>query len=121
MIKEKKKTQYKTNPMLEKEQWLVLYCKPNTDKNTAKQLERLAILVYCPTKTEVRQWSDRKKKIEVPVMPSMMLVCVSENDRNQVFQVATVLRYLFWEGKPAIVRQKEVEALKKPYRSLKIL
>ncbi|WP_445749688.1 UpxY family transcription antiterminator [Polaribacter sp.] len=112
MVEEKKKKLYETNAILEKEHWFVLYCKPNTEKSTAKKLERLGIHVYCPTKTEIRQWSDRKKKVEVPVLPSMMLVCVSEKDRNQVFQATTVIRYLFWEGKPAIVRHKEVEALK---------
>jgi hypothetical protein len=112
MIEEEKKTQHRSKTILEKENWLVLHCKPNVEKSTAKNLERLGFSVYCPTKTEVRQWSDRKKKVEVPVLPSMVLVFVSQNERNRVFQLSTVLRYLFYQGKPAVVRQKEVEILK---------
>jgi len=94
-------------------QWFVVYCKPNTEKKTAEQLTRIGLKVYCPLKTELRQWSDRKKKIQVPVLPSMILVKLNEKNRNQVFQVTTVNRFLFWLNKPATVREEEVNELKK--------
>ena len=67
---------------------------------------------YCPVKTEIRQWSDRKKKVKVPLLPSMILVNCAEAERNQVFSIPNVKGYLFWLGKPAIVTEKEVEALR---------
>ncbi len=67
---------------------------------------------YCPVKTDVKQWSDRKKKVEVPLLPSMILVNCKDTERNLVFNVPLVKQYLFWLGKPAIATQKEVDALK---------
>ena len=72
------------------------------------RLNDLGVEVYCPVKTEVRQWSDRKKKVIVPVLPSMVLVHLKETDRDQVFLVPGVLRYLFWLGKAAQVSSKEI-------------
>jgi transcription antitermination factor NusG len=92
-------------------QWFVIYCKPNTAKKTASQLNKAGIKVYCPTRIEVRQWSDRKKKVEVPVLPSMVFVFLTEKERNSVFQVSTVVRYLFWLKKPAVVKEEEIELL----------
>ena len=92
--------------------WYVVYCKTNTEKKTALHLNQIGVKAYCPTKTEVRYWSDRKKKVEVPVLPSMVLVNLKDNERNSVFQVSTVVRYLFWLKKPAIVFDKSIEALK---------
>ena len=39
-------------------------------------------------------------------------VQLKDIDRNSVFQIAGVVRYLFWLGKPAIIRPQEIEALK---------
>lgn len=96
-----------------KKQWYVVYCKPNTEKKTAERLAQCGIKVYCPLKTELRQWTDRKKKVQVPVLPSMVLVYLKDKERPQVFQVSTVVRFLFWLKKPAIVSAEEVVELKK--------
>ena len=82
-----------------------------------KKLKRnflsLGINAYCPTRSEIRFWSDRKKRIEVPVLPSMVLVNINDKDINKVFDCSSVIRYMFWLGKRAVVRQSEVEILKK--------
>ncbi len=93
--------------------WYVLYVKSQTEKKTATALERMGIEVYCPTKTEIRQWSDRKKKVKVPLFKSYVFVRLEEGERQQVFAVHSVVRYLFWLGKPAIVRDEELETIKK--------
>jgi transcriptional antiterminator RfaH len=64
-----------------------------------------------PTKIEVRQWSDRKKKILVPLLPSMVLVSLHENQANKVFDAPGVIRYMFEYGKRAIVSNEEVVAM----------
>lgn len=96
----------------EKKQWYVLRTKPRGEKKLAARLEKVGIACYCPTRTETRQWSDRKKKVDVPVLPSMILVYLTVEKRSMVFDHPGALRYLFWLGKPAVVRQEEVDALK---------
>lgn len=91
--------------------WYVLHTKPRNEKKVATHLEAMGITAYCPLRTEVRQWSDRKKQVSVPMLPSMVLVQLQEKDRAVVFQVPGAVRYLHWLGKPALVTQAEVEAL----------
>lgn len=92
--------------------WYVLHTKPRHEKKVEKELLDIGINAYCPTRTEYRVWSDRKKKIEKPVLSSMVLVRIGEKELNKVFYSKSVLRYMFWLGKRSIVRDFEVEILK---------
>ena len=91
--------------------WLVLYTKPNLELKVAKNINELGIKAYCPSYKEIKQYSDRKKKTERPLLPSYVLVYINEKDRGLVFRVSGVLRYVFWLGKPAEVRTEEIELL----------
>lgn len=91
--------------------WYVLHTKPRNEKKVASRLEDLGIEAYCPLRKEVRQWSDRKKTVEVPLLPSMILVNLEEKERHTVFMAPGAVSYMFWLGKPAVVTQEEVEAL----------
>lgn len=93
--------------------WYVVYTKPKWEKKVADKLKQLGIECYCPLITQVKQWSDRKKKIEVPLFNSYVFVQLADSERNSVFQVSGVVRYLFWLGKPAIVKDEEIEVIKK--------
>ena len=93
--------------------WYVLHTKPRNEKKVEQQLLSIGINAYCPKKTEIKFWSDRRKKIEVPVLPSMVLVKLKENDINRVFESPGVIRFMFWMGKRAVVRQSEIDILKK--------
>jgi transcription antitermination factor NusG len=97
--------------------WYVVYTKPKWEKKVADKLSQLGIETYCPLITQVKQWSDRKKKIEVPLFNSYVFVQLSDSERNSVFQVAGVVRYLFWLGKPAIVKDQEIEIIKKSLKA----
>lgn len=93
--------------------WYVVYTKPKWEKKIAVQLQNNGIECYCPVIVQMRQWSDRKKKVEVPLFNSYVFVRLNENDRNAVFDNVGVVRYLFWLGKPAIVRDDEINIIKK--------
>ena len=92
--------------------WHVLITKPKYELKVATRLSENGFEVCCPTRIEIRQWSDRKKKVTVPLLPSMILVNIAEKDRAKVFEVPGALRYLFWLGKAAIVPAEEVDLLK---------
>lgn len=92
--------------------WYVIYTKSKSEIKTAEFLEKMGIEVYCPVTQEIRQWSDRKKKITVPLFKSYVFVKLSEKERPVVFDAPGVVRYLFWLGKPAIVRQYEIDVIK---------
>jgi transcriptional antiterminator RfaH len=97
---------------LDSKKWFVIYTKPRTELKVSQRLSVLGIENYTPTRIEVRQWSDRKKKTLVPLLSSMVLVSIHEKEVNKVFEVAGVVRYLFENQKRAEVSNEEVLAMK---------
>lgn len=92
--------------------WYVVYTKPKWEKKVAEKLNEIGIECYCPLIIQIKQWTDRKKKIEVPLFNSYVFVQLEDSDRSSVFQVSGVVRFLFWLGKPAIVRDEEIKIIK---------
>jgi len=92
--------------------WFVLYTKPNFEIKVAEGINLLGINAYCPVYTKIKQYSDRKKKVQKPLLPSYVLVKLLDEDRPKVFDIRGAVRYLFWLGKPAEVREEEIQMLK---------
>jgi len=92
--------------------WFVIYTKSRQEKKVALELEKMGITVYCPMINQIRQWSDRKKKVEVPLISSYVFVQVKEREREAVFEVPGIVRYVYWLEKPAIVRDEEIAVMK---------
>jgi len=101
--------------------WNVIYTKSRSEKKVEERLKNIGIEAYCPVRTEVKFWSDRKKSILVPVLPSMVLVKIDKNNRNQVFDIPGVVRYMFWLKNHAVVRDSEVDSLKLLLKSNNII
>jgi transcriptional antiterminator RfaH len=97
---------------LSKKNWYVLYTKPKNEIKSADLISSWGFEVYCPVIKTVKQWSDRKKKITEPLFKSYIFVCIQEHEREIVFEAPGAVRYLFWLGKPAIVRDDEIDAIK---------
>ena len=93
--------------------WFVLYTKPNFEIKVADGINALGINAYCPTYMQIKHYSDRKKKVQKPLLPSYVLVQLEDKNRPKVFAIRGVVRYLFWLGKPAEVREEEIKLLKR--------
>jgi len=92
--------------------WYVVYTKPKWEKKVAERLNEIGVVTYCPLITKVSQWSDRKKIVSMPLFNSYIFVQIEEKERNRIFEVMGAVRYLFWLGKPAMVRDSEIEAIR---------
>ena len=91
--------------------WYVVYTKPKWEKKVAERLNEIGVVTYCPLVSKTSQWSDRKKTISVPLFHSYIFVQLEDKDRNRVFEIPGAVRYLFWLGKPAVVKDSEIEAI----------
>lgn len=92
--------------------WYVVYTKPKWEKRASEQLQQLGINCYCPMIKKIVQRSDRKVKVEVPLFNHYIFVKLPEKDRNMIFMSPGVVRYLFWLGRHAIVKDKEIDTIK---------
>ncbi|NDP28538.1 MAG: UpxY family transcription antiterminator [Flavobacterium sp.] len=92
--------------------WYVLYTKPKWEKRAADQLIKVGINCYCPMITKLQQRSDRKIKATVPLFNHYIFVQLADKDRNNVFLSPGVVRYLFWLGVHAVVKDKEIQTIK---------
>ena len=88
--------------------WFVLYVKSRTEKKVAERLKNQGFTVFCPTKIERRQWSDRIKKVEVPYFRSYVFVQCTEKEMVVVLETPGVVRRLYWLGRPAVIRAGEM-------------
>ena len=95
-----------------KRNWRAVYTKPRSEKKVAERLEEQGIEVYCPTQITLRQWSDRKKKVSAPGFPSYVFVKVGERLKDEVLQDPGVMNYVYWLGRPAVIRDEEIEEIR---------
>ena len=93
--------------------WYVLYTKPRNEKKVTGRLQDQGIEAYCPLIRTLKQWSDRKKKVQIPMFSGYVFVNVDEKERLLTLQDPGVMNFIFWLGKPAIIRDNEIEAIKK--------
>lgn len=91
--------------------WYVVYTKPKWEKKVAERLNEIGVVAYCPLVAKERQWSDRKKVVNVPLFNSYIFVQIEEQERSRVFEIPGAVRYLFWLGKPAMVKDSEIETI----------
>jgi transcription antitermination factor NusG len=92
-----------------KKKWFVVYTKPQQELKVAEQLSTMGITNYCPTITLIKQYSDRKKKVTKPLLSSYVMVELEESDRQKVFACTGIVRYLFFLGKPAVIRASQID------------
>ena len=92
--------------------WYVLYTKSRYEKAVSDKLALSGIDVYCPLLKRKKLWSDRWKWVEEPLFRSYCFVRLEDNDRDSVFTIPGVVRYVYHCGKPAIIREKEMTLLK---------
>lgn len=82
-------------------------------KKVINKLEILGIQSYLPLHQVVRDWSDRKKKLIVPLFPNYIFIYVSDKKRHETFSVKEIVRYVSFEGKPATVHNTTIDSLKR--------
>lgn len=94
-------------------QWLVVYTKPNWEKKVHSLLLKQQIESWCPLQKIEKQWSDRKKIIEIPLFKSYVFVRISKEEYLKVFKTEGVLHFVMYLGKPAVVKESEINLIKK--------
>jgi transcription antitermination factor NusG len=92
--------------------WFVIKTNPRAEKKVYERICSLGIETYLPLITTIRQWSDRKKKVEIPLLNSTLFVHCSESELVRIYNVQGFHSFLYYLKKPAIVRDYEINNLR---------
>lgn len=92
-------------------QWLVAYVQSCLEKKTAQRLAAMGIECYLPVQSEIRQWSDRRKRVDRLVIPMMIFVHVTPQERPLSLSLQAVSRYMVLRGEstPAVIPDEQMD------------
>lgn len=93
-------------------QWLALYTKSRQEKVVMQRLMEDGIEAYVPLQKVLRQWSDRRKLVEEPLIRSYCFVHVTPAQQYQVLNTPGAVRYVWFSGKPAAIPSRQIDLLK---------
>lgn len=101
------------DPSYQMKHWLAIYTQPRWEKKVHRLLTDKQIESYCPLNLVYRQWSDRIKKVEEPLFKSYVFVHISEQERPEVRMTHGVLNFVYWLGKPAVIKDNEIANIRR--------
>jgi transcription antitermination factor NusG len=92
--------------------WRAIYVNSRGEKKIAGSLLAAQVEAYVPLIKTMRQWSDRKKMVELPLLNGYVFVRIAEAEKETVLQTKGVVGFVRSEGKIALVRDEEVARLR---------
>jgi transcription antitermination factor NusG len=93
--------------------WLAVYTRPRWEKKVNQLLQEKGFESYCPLNKVRRKWSDRIKIVEEPLFKSYVFVKVNDENRTAVRMTTGAINFVYWLGKPAVIKEREINAIKK--------
>ena len=99
--------------MSENKHWYAVYTRPRWEKKVTNLLIKAGIEVYCPLNKVRKKWKDRVKLVEEPLIRSYVFVHIAEAEKTSVRMVDGVVNFVYWLGKPAVIRQEEIELIQR--------
>jgi transcription antitermination factor NusG len=91
--------------------WLVFYTASRQERKSADILIAGGYEVFLPTQIQVRQWSDRKKKVEVPLFNGYIFVKETEKRITNILQTPGIVRNIRHNSKPAVLHEDEYQII----------
>jgi transcription antitermination factor NusG len=99
--------------MENEKKWYAAYTKPRWEKKVSRVLDLKGVECWCPLRKIEKQWSDRKKIVEEPLFTSYVFIRIDDKEKSDVLITDGVLNFVHHVGKPAIIRDEEIDLIKK--------
>jgi len=93
--------------------WFVLYTTSRSEKKVAQRLREKGLEVYLPMVEELRQWSDRKKKVQKALFNGYVFVKTIKANLWETLQVPGAVKFVNFSGEHATVRQEEIDTIQR--------
>jgi len=95
-----------------KNNWYVLYTSPRAEKRVKEKLDVSEVECYLPLHRCPKVWSDRVKMVDIPLFNSYIFVKCNAFEILSLLRINGVAKVVFYNGRPAVIRQAEIDAIK---------
>ena len=103
---------------LEVSEWNALYTRYQHEKSVADNLSRSGVEVFLPTYNVIRQWTDRKKRLTLPLFPCYVFLRGAFEQRWKIVATPSVHSFVSFAGRPASIPDSEIDAIRKAMNSI---
>lgn len=93
--------------------WHALYVRSRFERKVLGQLQENGIEAYLPLITLIKQWSDRRKKVEEPLFKSYLFVRNNEKEYLTILSLTGVVKFVSFEHKAVVVPENQIIAIKR--------
>jgi transcriptional antiterminator RfaH len=98
---------------MDEPKWYAAYTKPRNEKKVFQFLSEKGIQTYVPLQKRLKQWSDRRKWVEEPLLNSYIFVHIPLSQYYDVLNTPGVVRYVTFEGKAVPIPENQIEVLRR--------
>lgn len=94
--------------------WYAVWTRSRQEKVAAGMLGMLGVQYYLPLKSEIRQWSDRRQAVEVPLFSGYLFVCINllKESKLKVLKVPGVVAFVGNQSGPLSIPSKQIEDIR---------
>jgi transcriptional antiterminator RfaH len=96
----------------DRQQWYPVYTQSRAEKKACRELLNKGIETYLPLHRQMKQWSDRKKWIEEPLIKSYLFVRIHQHQQTEVLMTNGISRFIYFSGKVESMPDRQIEDLK---------
>jgi transcription antitermination factor NusG len=92
--------------------WYALFVCSNQEKRVAACLTSLSIEHYLPCYASIRQWKDRRVKLDMPLFPGYLFVRLPLRERMKVLTIRQVVSLVGKRDAPAVISDDEIAGIR---------
>ena len=93
------------------ESWYAIYVKSRCEKKVFQELCKRNISGYLPLQKVTKQWSDRKKTVEIPLIHSYLFVHINLLQYKNVLEIPGVVKFISFSEKAVAIPEKQIKGL----------
>jgi transcriptional antiterminator RfaH len=97
--------------IVDEKKWYAIYTRSRFEKKIYCRLIENGIESFLPLYKTMRQWSDRKKLVEIPLLNSYVFVKLIHANYELVQQIDGAVKFVSFEGKAVSIPQKQIDNL----------
>jgi len=101
--------------------WHALYTRARFEKKVDFLLKQKGLESYLPLQNVVRQWSDRKKTVEMPLFSCYVFVHIPQRQHELAVQTYGVVRMVGFNGRPSVILDEEIEAIRRVLKEVPVV